>query len=963
MALDLQDGFVAANGVPDLEEPIFAIERVQLQFSVAADFVAAQVANNVIILALSNGRILRIDLERPEDIDDIDLPKKPSEVGVIRRMFLDPTASHLIICTALGENYYLHSQSKQPRPLGRLRGVSIESVAWNPSLPTASTREILIGASDGNIYEAFIETSKEFYKKEVKHLKNLHKLPDGPITGLWVDNLQDKSDLRRVVIATQSRLFHLVGRIGYGHDGSGSVYTRLFESEQPVVHELSRTSSIAPSSLVVSPDPPDSGPYDDNLPDRAYAWLSYQGVFHGRLSNGPVDSNLGSKVFSESKMLPKAQILTPEGADRRPPTSEVIDAIALTQWHIVHLVGGRVVTTNRLTGKMVSEHDVIGQGQKPLGFSVDIQKNTFWLFTSEEIFEIVVRDEERNIWEIMTKLQQYEPALQHARTQLQKETVAAAYGDHLASKGHWLEAATIYGRSNKPFEDIALSIIDNNQPDALRKFLLTKLASLKRSAVMQRMMIAGWLIEVFMSKLNSLDDTINTQAELSENLNSTDSQKLLESVRKEYRDFVDKYKNDLDRKMVYDVISSHGREGELLYFANAVNDYNYVLSYWVQRERWSEVLNVLKKQTDPEVFYLYSSVLMAHVAPDLVEILMRHSDLKPRKLIPAFLEYNRTFVGGPSAQNQAIRYLNYAVYQLNSKDAAVHNTLVSIYASHSSKDESGLLSYLQAQGDEPRYDPDFALRLCIQHHRTLSCVHIYTSMGQYLQAVDLALSHNEVELAAVIADRPMSNPQLRKRLWLAVARKVISQSNGIKTAIEFLKRCDLLKIEDLIPFFPDFVVIDDFKEEICAALEDYSRNIDNLKKEMDESSQTATNIKIDIAALDHRYAVVEPGEKCYTCGLPLLSRQFFVFPCQHSFHSDCLGRKVLEQAGVGKSSRIRELQMQIQKGLVSGTQRETVVAELDALVASACILCSDLAIKRIDEPFITHDDDVNEWAL
>jgi hypothetical protein len=70
MALDLQDGFAATNGAPaDLEEPIFTVERVQLQFSVAADFVAAQVANNVIVLALSNGRILRIDLERPEDID------------------------------------------------------------------------------------------------------------------------------------------------------------------------------------------------------------------------------------------------------------------------------------------------------------------------------------------------------------------------------------------------------------------------------------------------------------------------------------------------------------------------------------------------------------------------------------------------------------------------------------------------------------------------------------------------------------------------------------------------------------------------------------------------------------------------------------------------------------------------------------------------------------------------------
>ncbi|KAK8049909.1 Pep3/Vps18/deep orange family-domain-containing protein [Apiospora phragmitis] len=174
---------------------------------------------------------------------------------------------------------------------------------------------------------------------------------------------------------------------------------------------------------------------------------------------------------------------------------------------------------------------------------------------------------------------------------------------------------------------------------------------------------------------------------------------------------------------------------------------------------------------------------------------------------------------------------------------------------------------------------------------------------------------------------------------------------------------DLLKIEDLIPFFPDFVVIDDFKEEICNALEDYSRNIDGLKKEMDESSQTAANIKVDIAALDHRYAIVEPGEKCYACSLPLLSRQFFVFPCQHAFHSDCLGRKVLEQAGVGKSKRIRECQVKISKGLVNGAEKEAMVAELDALVASACILCSEYAIKRIDEPFVVPNDNRNEWAL
>ena len=52
--------------------------------------------------------------------------------------------------------------------------------------------------------------------------------------------------------------------------------------------------------------------------------------------------------------------------------------------------------------------------------------------------------------------------------------------------------------------------------------------------------------------------------------------------------------------------------------------------------------------------------------------------------------------------------------------------------------------------------------------------------------------------------------------------------------MRFLENTDLLKIEDILPFFPDFVVIDDFKDEICTALEGYSAHIDALKADMDE---------------------------------------------------------------------------------------------------------------------------------
>ena len=57
------------RNMADESLPIFRVEKVQLQFSIASDFVAAQVADNVLVLALSTGRLLRIDLDNPGDID------------------------------------------------------------------------------------------------------------------------------------------------------------------------------------------------------------------------------------------------------------------------------------------------------------------------------------------------------------------------------------------------------------------------------------------------------------------------------------------------------------------------------------------------------------------------------------------------------------------------------------------------------------------------------------------------------------------------------------------------------------------------------------------------------------------------------------------------------------------------------------------------------------------------------
>lgn len=54
--------------------------------------------------------------------------------------------------------------------------------------------------------------------------------------------------------------------------------------------------------------------------------------------------------------------------------------------------------------------------------------------------------------------------------------------------------------------------------------------------------------------------------------------------------------------------------------------------------------------------------------------------------------------------------------------------------------------------------------------------------------------------------------------YLILAQQVVSGKDDIKQAMEFLKECDLIRIEDILPFFSDFVTIDHFRESICNSL-------------------------------------------------------------------------------------------------------------------------------------------------
>ena len=76
----------------------------------------------------------------------------------------------------------------------------------------------------------------------------------------------------------------------------------------------------------------------------------------------------------------------------------------------------------------------------------------------------------------------------------------------------------------------------------------------------------------------------------------------------------------------------------------------------------------------------------------------------------------------------------------------------------------------------------------------------------------------DVELAKEVAELPEDDAPLRRKLWLAIARHLVEAGEGskdqgarIRQAVAFLKETQgLLKIEDILPFFPAFVLIDEF---------------------------------------------------------------------------------------------------------------------------------------------------------
>ena len=192
---------------------------------------------------------------------------------------------------------------------------------------------------------------------------------------------------------------------------------------------------------------------------------------------------------------------------------------------------------------------------------------------------------------------------------------------------------------------------------------------------------------------------------------------------------------------------------------------------------------------------------------------------------------------------------------------------------------------------------------------------------------------------------------------------------------------EVLKIEDVLPLFPDFQTIDQFKKPIIKSLENYNDRLNDLRTEMDEASKSIGSIRDDLAKYRTRcVATIDSSQTCSLCDQPLmLQSTFYIFACGHYFHADCLFSYVrrlmkrkdeqnltdrtrspnspkINQAKTGNLSpkdidTVNRLQSIIASGIAPPSRdMESVQQELDDIVASQCVLCGETAVDYLDQP-------------
>ena len=205
-------------------------------------------------------------------------------------------------------------------------------------------------------------------------------------------------------------------------------------------------------------------------------------------------------------------------------------------------------------------------------------------------------------------------------------------------------------------------------------------------------------------------------------------------------------------------------------------------------------------------------------------------------------------------------------------------------------------------------------------------------------------------------------------------------------------------MEDVLPFLPDFVTIDTFKEEIVSALTVYSEKIKRYKAEVAECDLTCDSLMEEIDILRSTPVKCPRNAICALSNKPLLrngkpvrkGENFYVFPSGYVVSGRALREAIFPSLSEGQKRRVEQIEEElaglggdfheseivsntsfggakkkivyIEKRLEEKEEERTKMDELheeyDKIVAAECPLTGKIMVESIIKPLPGWNDDL-----
>lgn len=909
------------------------IEHVQLELikEIQNNICALSVQANQLCFALKSGLLFLIDLDVPAAVSRCQVPliDTGSNSEKLVQMWMGPEGKLIFIKTNFAKYYLCNVDTirKEETSGNQKSGIftvkkfhkkncNLKYVDWLDST------SFLCGDSNGQVFHvgAFDKHGKQRQEPEIHTIYQCSKPIDGI---LW-------SKRNRAIIASGNNIMY------WNNTQSGKMLKDPSETEH--FEQLQKESGSKFTSF-----------------DEAFAWITKPGVVFGKLG-------ASSNVLSNAKVLLNLEL---------PESSYSIKDAILTEFHIILLRGTTILIVNQFNNAVVYEESIWSQkAERMLGLTADYSQSppTFWCFSTSNIYEIILHNEAKAVWKLLCEQNQYDRALQlQGLNGWEKEKIYYDKGLYLLRNHNHLQAAESFGDTDcASIGSIALQFMQAPEKiESLQIYLTSKLNKLDHDNQLQRVLLSSWIVWNYMRQLNDIEENINAERGSDGIQKLTDKKKVLTT---HFHVFLKSHLECLDKKTIYQIITKQNRDQDLLYYAELVKDYEFVLSHWIKQANWYEALNVLLIMQDPESAYAYSNVLLLNAPEQTIHVWMQIAALNPVELIPSLLTYLTSYQKQAinTKQNFALIYLKWCVDEHDFNDPILYNTALYMLITSDNSEENNEVRIIEfLDNHKGKYDSDFILRLSIKFHKVRTSIYLYTQLKLYKDAVDLALSRHMIDSAKLVVENSEldSNYKLKKSLWREIARAMLYRDHGdqdIKHIVRSIinESHDLLGIKDLLPLLDEFTTIANLKDELIRSLEKHGHSMSSISGQIQQSLKMKKDIAAEIDTFKDRYRILEPGVSCSSCDKLLQTRKFLVFPCGHCFHTDCLIKAILKSNDYNFKSKIENFQRRLAKDKTSVKPEE-----LESIITRKCCLCSDININTIDDSMAIEETEEAKWAI